>query len=78
MKRNHEKRNSIRGEDIVKGDWVRVKGEDRWYRDYTQVTNLDKSSVKLGEQGKWPLKIVSTMIRRDPVSDEWMEVKDNP
>ena len=43
MKRNHERRNPIRGKEIAKGDWVRVKGKDGWYRDYTQVTDLDKS-----------------------------------
>ena len=77
MKRNPERRNPIREKEIVKGDWVRVKGKDGWYRDYTQVTDIDKSSVQLGEKGKWPLKRVSTRIRRDPVSDEWVEVKDN-
>ena len=55
-----------------------MKGKDEWYRDYTQMTDLDKSSVQLGEQGKWPLKRVSTRIRRDPVSDEWVKVKDDP
>ena len=36
MKRNNERRNPIRGKEIAKGDWVRVKGKDGWYRDYTR------------------------------------------
>ena len=54
MKERHEAKHKHRGPEIQKGDWVRVKGPDGWFRDYSQVADVGNTSVNLGKTDDGP------------------------
>ena len=63
--------------EIQKGDWVRVKGPDGWFRDYSQVAEVGKKSVNLGKDGRWPMRRVSSRVRKkDQSIEEIREVEE--